>query len=48
MNQELEGTYMQRYYCFIFLNSVNLSVFVIRTQCVYREVGLEFLNIIWV
>jgi len=33
----VEVLFMQLYYCFIFLNSVNRPVFVIKTQCVYRE-----------
>jgi hypothetical protein len=44
----VEVFFMQRYYFFIFLNSGNRPVFVIKPQCVYREVGIEFLSIIWV
>jgi hypothetical protein len=44
----VEVLFMQLYYCSIFLNSVNRQVFVIKMQCVYREMRIEFFNIIWV
>jgi hypothetical protein len=44
----VEVLFVQLNYYFIFLNSVNRPVFVIKAQYVYSEVGIEFLNIIWV